>query len=140
MTISDAAKRVSDAYNLHRVSDPIGSIGKWLHVKLEDGTGGNTLFDSKVEAERDTGHMEMYYAFPQVGPWPMTPELAETFLHLHRRMYENNLKMADPDAAGGGHEMIRRTSREDQFNQVRNLFQGDRLPSNIILPGSLEWR
>jgi hypothetical protein len=132
---SDAAKRASDAYNLHRVADPHGSIGKWIAVRLSDGTTDDTLYDSKQDAVRGQHHNEDYYAFVQVGPWSFTPQYAETFLKINRRMYDKGLRLADRDHSGGGRDLIRRVTREDQFNQLRSMFRGDRAPSNIILPG-----
>jgi len=130
--VSDAAKRVSDQYNLHRVAAPHDSIGKWFAVKLVDGENDGVLYDSKADAVAHQRHMEMYYAYVQVGPWQMTPENAETFLALHRRMYAKGLRMADRDAKNGGKDMIRRLSEADQKAQIRALFKGDVGPSNII--------
>lgn len=132
--ISDEAKRVSDHYNLHRIADPHGSIGKWFAVKLHDGESDRVLYDSKSDAVTHQHHNENYYAFIQVGPWPMTPTDAESFLATHRRMYDAGLRMADRDAASGGRDVIKRVSAEDQYNQLRSMFIGDRKPSNIIMP------
>lgn len=131
----DAGKRVADEYGMHRTADPYGSIGKWMAVALTDGTSDHTLYDSKQDAIRGQHHNEFYYAYLQVSPANLTPKDAATFLALHRRMYDANLKLADREHPGGGYEMIRRTSREDQYNQVRALFLGDRPPSNLIIPG-----
>jgi hypothetical protein len=128
---SDAAKRVSDQYNLHRIAAPYEAIGKWFAVKLHDGDSDQVLYDSKIDAVTHQKHNEQYYAFVQIGPWNMTPKDAETFLAMHRRMYDRGLHMADPDSNSGGRDVIKRVGQEDQYNQLRSMFVGDRSPSNI---------
>jgi hypothetical protein len=90
IVVSDAAKRASDAYNLHRVADPNGCVGKWIAVRLSDGTTDNVLYDSKSAAVDHQHHDEDFYAFVQIGPWQFTPEMAETYLTVQRRMYGSN--------------------------------------------------
>ena len=134
-TISDAAKRVSDTYALHKIGKGVDAIGKWFAVALNDGRTDNVLYDNKADAVRHQRHNENFYAFVQVTPASMTPADAQTYLDLNRRMYDAGLRLADRDSAHGGRDMIRRLSAEDQKNQIRALFVGDRAPSNIILPG-----
>src|ERR1700753_1518319 len=123
---SDAGKRLSDAYNLHRIADPEGSIGKWFAARLTDGSSDNVLYDSKSEAVRHQHHNEMYFVYVQVGPWQMMPSMADSFLNTHRRMYDKGIRLADPNHSHGGRDMIMRASEEDQKNQLRALFVGDR--------------
>lgn len=129
-TYSDAARRVSDTYRMHRLADPYGTIGQWLAFKLEDGTTDGTLYASKRAAMVFQKLPDKYYAFMQIGPWDCTPKDAETFLALHRKMYEAGIRLGDPDDSKGGREVIKRASREDHINQIRAMF-GRGKPSNI---------
>lgn len=127
---SDAAKRLADEYNMHRVAAPYDSIGKWFAAALTDGSSDHVLYPSKVECVRHQHHNENYYAFVQIVPSTMSYKDAETFLKMHRKMYDAGLKMADRDT--GGKDMIRRLTQVDQERQLRALFKGDKPPTNII--------
>jgi len=133
--ISDAAKRLYDQYSLHRVANLHEAYGKWFAVRLSDGDSDGVLYDSKQAAVRHQKHNEDFYAFVQITPAHMTMRDAETFLAVHRRMYDKGIRMADPDEASGGMDVIRRVTKEDQYNQLRSMFVGDRAPSNLIIPG-----
>lgn len=137
---SDVGKRIADQYSLHRVADPHGSIGKWFAVTLHDGTSDGTLYDTKQQCIRHQKQFEMYYAYIQVTPAHMTPKYADTFIDLHRRMYDKGIRMADPDASNGGRDVIRRLTETDQRNQTRSITVGDRPPSNLIIPGRNTFR
>jgi hypothetical protein len=133
---SDAAKRVADQYGLHKIGAGNDSFGKWFAVKLHDGTSDGTLYDSKSDAIRHQSQFEQYYAFVQVGPWSMSPQDAETFLKINREAYEKGLRLADGSHKGGGRDIIRRVSREDQYAQLRSMFRGDIAPTNITHGGN----
>lgn len=136
MRISDAAKRVHERYNLHRVADPIGSVGKWFAANLADGVSTDDLYDSKREAVRHQHHDEWFYWFIQVGPWPMDELMAETGLDVQRRARKAGLGQADRDHDGGGIDVIRRTNAEDQKSQIRALFgRGGNAVAGLLLPG-----
>jgi hypothetical protein len=130
---SDAAKRVSDTYRLHRLADHFGSIGQWFACRLTDGTSDDTLYQSKSDAIRHQHHNENYYAFVQVVPSDMTPCDAETFLRVQRRLYDAGIRQADPDSRGGGRVMIPRLTREDMGSQMRAITRGTK-PSNLKFP------
>ena len=119
--VSDAGRRVSDQYALHRVADPLNSIGKWFAVRLSDGSSDGVLYDSRRAAVRHQHHDEMYYAFVQIGPWPMSAKDADIFLQVHRRAYMRGLRLADPDHRSGGREIIPRLYRTDQNRQLERL-------------------
>lgn len=132
--ISDAAKRASDEYNLHRVADPFGNIGKWIAVRLSDGTSDHVLYDSKTSAVRGQHHNENFYAYVQIGPWPFSPNDAETYLRKNREMYDAGFRLADRNAENGGLDAIPRITEVDERNRFAALF-GKGKPSNIIIPG-----
>lgn len=133
---SDAAKRVSDNYNLHRVANPYDSIGKWIAVALSDGHSDGTLYDSKRDCVSHQHHDEMWYAYIRINPTSMTPCDAEIFLKMHRMMYEKGIRLADPDDVSGGKEVIKRSTREDQSSLMRSIQSGGTIrPRNLLLPG-----
>lgn len=129
---TDAARRLADQWNLHRVADPHGSIGKWIAVRLEDGACDGVLYDSKVAAIHHQKRLEKYYAFVCISVATMNYCDAEIYLAVQRRLYDRGFRMTDPDARSGGPDVIKRTTREDMFS-LMNL-RG----TNLIIPGR-EW-
>jgi hypothetical protein len=126
---TDAAKRLSDIYNLHRIGSPYGSIGRWFAVALIDGRGDGELYDSKSDCVFHQGHNEQYYTFIKIVPSTMSECEAEVMMSVARRAYDNGLRLADPDSKSGGHELIKRTSIEDMLNLANGRV------SNVIMPG-----
>lgn len=133
-TYSDAAKRVSDQYNLHKIGSGADAIGQWFAARLSDGTTDGVLYGSKSDAVRGQHHNEDFYAFIQIGPWSMTYQDAETYLATMRKMYDSGLRLADRDASHGGRDVIKRVTHEDQFAQLRSMFRGTP-PTNISYKG-----
>lgn len=128
---SDAAKRLSDTYNLHRTASGLLNfdvLKKWFAVALNDGTSDNVLYDSKQECVIHQHHNEHYYAYISIGPATMNACEAEVFMKTARNLYDKGLRMADPDSRHGGRDVIMRTSVEDQLNLSRGRV------SNLILP------
>lgn len=125
---SDAAKRVSEEYQLHRLADLYGSIGKWIAVALADGRSDHVLYDSKREAVRHQHHNEQWYAFIRIGPHTMTSCDAEIFLRMVRNLYDAGMRLTDPDAVHGGREVIKRSTVEDMSMTALGI------PTNLILP------
>lgn len=132
---SDASKRCADWYQLHRMADPLGNIGKWFAVALSDGSSDGTLYDSRRDCITHQKHNEFYYAYIQIVPSNMTIGEAEVFLTTQRRMYDVNVRIIDPDLPNGGPEMIPRMSNEDQQSQLRRLFGSREKPRNLLIPG-----
>lgn len=126
---SDAAKRISDTFSLHRIADPIGNVGKWFACAIQDGTTDNTLYDSRVDAIRHQHHNEWYYAYIQIVPSQMTVCAAEMFLSGVRKTYEARKGLMDRDSPNGGLEIIPRLTVEDQRAQNAGK------PTNLIVPG-----
>jgi hypothetical protein len=133
---TDAAKRLSDTYRLHRLADPIGSIGHWFAAALSDGDSDRTMYGSRRDAVTHQKHNEMYYCYAQLGPYDMNHCQAESYLGTHRKLYDAGIKLTDPEHRAGGLSVIPRVTQEDQMAQLRSLISGGRLPqSNIRLPG-----
>lgn len=131
---SDAAKRLKDEYALHRLADPIGHIGRWFAVALQDGTSDHVLYDTRRDAVIHQHHNEMYYAYIQIVPSTMTMCDTEAFLAGVRKMYDKGIRLTDPDHRAGGREVITRATLEDQRSLMRTITRGTR-PSNLIIPG-----
>lgn len=109
----DAARRISDEYNMHRM---IGSenYGGWLAFRIADGTSDHTLYPNRQRAVQSCKGNEKFFCFMQVGPWQCSAQDALAFLSAQRKLYDTGLRMADPDARQGGRDIIPRA------NTVRN--------------------
>jgi len=128
---SDAAKRVADQWNLHRIGDPYGAIGKWFAVRLDDGTSDSVLYDTKQDAVKHQHHNEQFYAFLKIVPFTITPCEAEVYLASARNLYKAGMRMPDPDDVNGGRDVIKRSTWDDQTAQGLFLVN-----QNLILPDS----
>lgn len=125
---SDAAKRLGDTYNLHKIGAGDGAVGKWFAAALVDGRSDNVLYDSKRDCVIHQGHNEDYYTFIKIVPPSMRVCEAEVMLRTARTLYEKGIRIADPDHHSGGMDVIRRSSVEDQLQQSigRN--------TNLVMP------
>lgn len=126
---SDAAKRVCDTYNLHRLALGNDAIGKWFAARLIDGTTDNVVYDNKHDAVIHQGHNEQYYGFIAIGPAGANVCDMEIYLATLRKMYDAGMRLTDPNDARGGREVIKRATRKDQFAQSLGV------STNLILPG-----
>lgn len=126
---SDAAKRLVNTYQMHRMADPIGNIGRWFAIAIADGTSDNTLYDSRRDAITHQHHNEQYYAFAQIVPSDMNTCDAELYLSGVRKTYEARKNLMDREHPNGGLDIIPRLAVEDQRAQLRGV------PTNLIIPG-----
>lgn len=125
---SDAAKRLSDTYNLHRIGAGWDAVGKWFAAKLEDGRSDDTLYDSRSDCVLHQHHDEMFYTYIKIVPSSMNVCDAEIMLRTARTLHEKGIRIADPDHKNGGMDVIKRSSAEDQFAQLRGV------NTNLIMP------
>jgi len=133
---TDTAKRVSDSYRLHRLADPIGSIGHWFAVALANGRSDGQLYDTRKECVTHQHHNELYYAYIQIIPGDMNPCQSESFMATHRKLYDAGIKLTDREHRTGGRSLIPRVAIEDQQALMRSILSGGKLPqSNIRRPG-----
>lgn len=99
MDISDAGKHCSDAVNLALA---LGGMGKWVAARLSDGkTDGNT-YDTKADAVKHAiiNHKllhESQAAYIKIPPGGMPPEDASRYLLVVRKLYDNGMRIVDPD-------------------------------------------
>jgi hypothetical protein len=132
---SDAAKRCSDQYELHRMALGDDAVGKWIAVALVDGSSDGVAYDGKRDAITHQHHNEQYYAYIQICPTGMSPCEAEAYLKIHREMYDKGMRLADPDHAKGGHSMIPALTNEDMRSRFQSIRSGGRTrPSGLYLP------
>lgn len=127
-THSDAAKRLSDTYNLHRIGAGLDAVGKWFAASLQEGRSDDTLYDSKLDCVRKQRHNERFYTFIKITPTGMKECEAEVMLTTARRMYDKGMRMTDPDHRHGGPDLITRLTVEDQLNQMRGVVTNLRMP------------
>ena len=118
---TDAAKRVSDTYNLHLIGAGDVAKGQWIAVALQDGSSDNTLYASRVAAVKHQHHNEQRYAYIRIMPTSMSVCEAEAFLRMHRLAYDAGFRMTDPQAAGGGYDIVPRITAEEHHAQVDAL-------------------
>lgn len=116
---SDAAKRFSDTYNLHRAA---GTVSGWIAVAYADGTGGADVYDTRRDAVADHWPNEDRFFYCTLAEPSMTVCAAESVLRYKRVMSE--IEQPDRDAPGGGLEVIPRLASEDQEAQIRAVRTG----------------
>lgn len=117
---SDAAKRFSDIYNLHKAC---GSRG-WIAVALADGSAGASVYDTRGAAVADMWPREDRYFYCVLQAPSMSVCAAESLLRWRRVMNEVEAPHMDRDAPGGGLEVIQRLSAEDQEAQIMAVRTG----------------
>lgn len=125
---TDAAKRIADHYNLHRIGAGDQAIGKWFAATMADGLSDGVLYDTKRDAVKHQHHDEQYYTFIKIAPHSMKVCDAEVMLKTTRQLFDSGIKLADPDDARGGKDVIKRLTNEDQMAQSRGR------NTNLVMP------
>lgn len=115
----DDAKRLSDAYNLHKM---IGERGGWLAVRLADGSTDSTVYDTRESAVAHQHHNERWNGYVQLAAPSMSVCAAAAVLRWQRQ----TTKVAPPqrDELGGGLVVIPRLGAEGIGNQLRAMRSG----------------
>jgi hypothetical protein len=116
-THEDAAKRVADGYNLHRVARGYEVVGKILAFRLADGTSDGTAYDSKPDAVRHQRHGERFCMFVRIRTSSMTVCEAATLLRSARMLYDLGHHQGDLSHPRGGLQVIPRLASRDQVWQ-----------------------
>lgn len=108
--IDDAAKRLSDAVNLHVQVLPRDQIirGAWIGARLADGRHNGTVYDTRREAIAYHEKEMMPYAYVRLRPLGMTYAEAEAFMRFARFCHDNGIPLADPEANPATHPALRR--------------------------------
>ena len=84
---SDAAKRLSNAINLHIHAQGNEAFFKIIAFRLDDGSSDNNLYETRDEAIRHTRSKPGVWAFAQVHPTGSNPREAESALKWARFTY-----------------------------------------------------
>lgn len=129
----DAAKRVSDQYNLHLIGAGFDAAGKVFAASLADGRSDGVLYDSMAHAVAHQRHNEARYAFVRIGPASMSVCEAAGFLRAHQAARSRGIDEPDRDHKHGGRVLIPRLTVEDQIAQVNSILFGTP-PTNLIQP------
>jgi hypothetical protein len=124
---SDAAKRISDWYNLHKTAG--GRIGQVFAVTLAAGSSNGDLYDTRAEAVLHAQHHEHWLAFIKLGPASMSVCQAASVLYMERMAA--HLRLADRDDPRGGRVLIPRLNNEDAARQIAALTGAVDLPVAI---------
>jgi hypothetical protein len=111
---SDAAKRLSDTYNLHIVSG--GRRGSVFAFNLRDATSDHVLYDTRAAAVDHQRHNEGWCGYVRLGPGHMSVCEAASVLRWQRQAAE--LAGAQRDEKSGGLEVIQRLTREGADQQL----------------------
>jgi hypothetical protein len=97
----DAASRIADAVNLHRLAD-YSNVGKWVACRLSDGTSDGVAYDPAYPPSDPRAHAirhqlhESQCCYVQVQPTGMSKEEALIFLQFNRNLYARGMRMTDP--------------------------------------------
>lgn len=96
---SDAARRISDAVQLHLLADAEGNSGRWLAFRLDDGTPDPTLYDSRSDLIRSKGLFAKHWGALKILPMGIPYREAESYLKTSREIADNpNLAWKATDA------------------------------------------
>src|SRR5579875_987106 len=109
--VSDAAKRVSDMYNLHVVC---GKTGHWAAFRLQDGTSDSMAYPSRAEcvSRQNPLHAHMYL---RINPSGLSPEDADRLLFFYRMAHENGYRVKEPAQP----HFIRPVTRQDMSHWMK---------------------
>jgi hypothetical protein len=127
----DAAKRIADTYNLHRIAGSglgLDNVGKVFAIALNDGTSDGVLYPDMKAAIRHQKHNAKWYAYLRVGREAMTECAAASLLKLHRDADAHGLKFTDRDDPSYGMEIIPRLTVEDHYRMTRAISAGTWIP------------
>lgn len=89
----DDARRCSDVIRTHIAA---GMGGKWAALRLSDGGSDGIAYDTRGDAIRHQLH-ESQCAYICIPHDDMTPRAAAKYLEITRQMYDNGLRVIDPD-------------------------------------------
>jgi hypothetical protein len=93
---SDAARRAADQINTHVAVHGWNVIGKWAAIRLSDGGSDGVMYDSKPDAVKHQLH-EQQCAYVQIPPDGVTVSGMQSYLELHRKLYDAGMRLQDPE-------------------------------------------
>lgn len=93
---SAEAQRASDVINGHLAEHGMEAVGRWVAIRLSDGGSDGNLYANKEEAIRFQLH-EKQCVYTMLLPEGMSVRAAQSFINVHRQLYDAGMNMADPD-------------------------------------------
>ncbi len=121
---SDAAKRLSDTYNLHMTCG--ARRGSFIAVSLADAASDGVVYDTRADAVDHQRHNEGWKAFIKLGAPHMSVCEAAAVLRWQRQA--NELARAQRGEASGGLEVIPRLTIEGRERQLAAMAGQIRMP------------
>jgi hypothetical protein len=109
--LKEAGKRMADALNLHVVAGQ--SFGRWVAVRLEDGSSDGVLYDSRGDAIRHQVH-ETQCWYEALKPASYTADECALTLAYARAAYDSGWR--NPPSAP-----IKPQRIEDMFGKLAQL-------------------
>jgi len=87
----DAARRLADTFRLHQQVLTLDEIlaGRWIVVRLADGGGGTTVYDSYADAVNGARNEPSRCFYPQIRPEPMGEDVCDFLIWYTRTVYNN---------------------------------------------------
>lgn len=116
---SDAAKRFSDMYNLHKAA---GTVRGWIAVRYSDGSSNGDVYETREDAVGDLFPWEDRFFYATLQQPSMSVCAAESILRWKRIMSE--MEKPDRDLPHGGLEVVPFLTEEDREAQVRAVRTG----------------
>lgn len=121
---TDAAKRLSDTYNLHIAAG--ARRGSVIAYSLADGSSDNVLYDSRADAVAHQRHNEGRRGYVRIGPGRMTVCEAAAVIRWNRQTAR--LAGAQLGEKSGGLEVIPRLTIEGRERQLAAMSGRLRMP------------
>lgn len=118
---TSAAKRCSDAVNLHLSAIGFDAVKKWVAVKLSDGSSDGILYDSQRLAAIHHRNAGDRYCYIPVRPSGLSVCQAESVMATNRMFHNAGFRLGDPDDRSANLSVIPRLTREEQVRQVSAL-------------------
>lgn len=118
---TDAAKRISDYTYLHKVAAGADAAGKFIACRLDDGRGGETLYDTHFDAVRHHPSDHMLYCYLRLRYEGMSVCDAELYLYVNRQAYDNGFRLTDPDDPKQNRTLIPRVDPQHQLKTLQGL-------------------
>jgi hypothetical protein len=115
---TDAAKRCADGVNLCIAARGTEAVGRWLIVKLADGSVDATLYATQSDAVGSAFPYEREHCYLKVPRQWMTLCEAESYMRFNRMRYDSGMgTMPDP------REIIRPLTKEAADRQMEQFRQ-----------------
>lgn len=115
-TPSDAAKRCSEIITLAAIA---GDAGKFMAIRLADGSSDRAVYDTREDAIRHQLHPE-HCTYILVPPGGMPEWDAEAVLDYWRKLHDRGVRDDDPSCL----LPVMPLTRRDQARQIRVLSKG----------------